>query len=96
MRACRGHTQLGCATPAGLLLPFALTLLDKAASLSLQFSSPGRCELSSRLEFWLCPRSLRQCVPSFSLQQLTTELFCLLVGADKGEPFCSLSVPKAN
>lgn len=93
---CRGDAQLGCATPAGLLLPFALTSLDKAASLSLRFSSPGRCELSSRLEFWLRPRSLRQCFPFFWLQQLTTELFCLLGRADRGEPFCSQSVPKAN
>lgn len=40
-RQCRfgGSTQLGSAMPVELVLPFALTLLDKAVSLSLQFSS---------------------------------------------------------
>lgn len=30
-----GGTQLGSATPVGLVLPFALTLLDKAVLISL-------------------------------------------------------------
>lgn len=60
MQAYGGGTQLGSATPVGLVLPFALTLLDKAVSLSLQFSSQSRCKLFSCPDFWLHPRSLTQ------------------------------------
>lgn len=69
-----GGTQLGSATPVGLVLPFALTLLDKAMSLSLCLSSGRRCQLFSCPQFWLHPRALTQCFPIFSLQQPSTEL----------------------
>lgn len=68
-----GGTELASATPAGLVLPFALTLLDKAVS-SLHLSSGRRCQLFSCPEFWLHPRALTQCFPFFSLQQPSTEL----------------------
>ncbi|NXP39051.1 UBE2O enzyme, partial [Leiothrix lutea] len=69
-----GGTQLGSATPAGLVLPFALTLLDKAVSLSLCLSSGSRCQFFSCPQFWLHPRALTQCLPIFSLQQPSTDL----------------------
>lgn len=68
-----GGTQMGSTTPVGLVLPFALTLLDKAVSLSLCLSSGSRCQLFSCPEFWLHRRALKQCFP-FSLQQPSTEL----------------------
>lgn len=65
------------ATPVGLLLPFAFTSLDKAVSLSLQFSIPSRYKLFSCLDFfWLCPSSLRQCFPFFFLQPQSCSACC--------------------
>lgn len=78
-RGCRlrGVAQVGSASPAGLVLPFPLTLLDKAVSLSPRFGQSG-CRLFSCPEFWLPPSSLTQYFP-FSLQELSTELVCMLL-----------------
>ena len=65
---------MGSAPPVGLGLPLALALLDRAVSLSLQFSSQGRCKLLSCPGFWLRPRSLTQRFPRFLLQQRGTGL----------------------
>lgn len=54
---------IGICHPSGLVLPFAVTLLDKAVSLSLQFFSWSRCKIFSCPDFWLHPRSLTQCFP---------------------------------
>lgn len=72
-----GVAQVGSASPAGLVLPFPLTLLDKAVSLSPWFGQSG-CRLFSCPEFWLPPSSLTQYFP-FSLQELSTELVCVLL-----------------
>lgn len=65
------------ATPVGLLLPFAFTSLDKAVSLSLQFSIPSRYKLFSCLDFFLAVSQLSETMLSLLLPA-ATELFCLL------------------
>lgn len=63
------------AVPIGLLLLFALTSLDKAVSLSLQFSIPSRYKLFSCLDF-LAVSQVSETM--LSLLPAATGLFCLL------------------